>query len=79
MANEAETPYVPAEHWCPDCQGPPVNERAALVYCPVHMPPDRGHADTDTNFPIISTWSAEAGGVFNQQMCDAVHRKEFVK
>jgi hypothetical protein len=56
-----------------------VNERAALVYCPVHMPPDRGHADTDTNFPIISTWSAEAGGVFNQQMCDAVHRKEFVK
>ena len=73
--SEEESEFIPAETWCPDCQGPPLSDRAALVYCVLHMPQSHGNADADINFPVIFAWLAEAGGEHNQRMCDFVHRR----
>lgn len=69
-----ETPQFPEETWCPECGGPPQNERAALAYCSIHMPVSRGAADTETNFPLAQTWGAECTGEENRKMCAFVHR-----
>ena len=69
----SESDFFPAETWCPECGGPPLNERAAVAYCQLHMPGQDGDADRATNFPVIITWSAEAGGEFNRDMCRFIH------
>lgn len=72
----AETPIVPQETWCPECSGPPISERASVQYCHDHMPVTQGSYDASTNFPTISAWMADAGGLGNANMCNLIHRKE---
>ena len=72
-----DTPALDPEYWCPDCEGPPKSDRASLAYCHWHRqhnPP--GTADAQADFPVISTWTAEAGGPDNVTMCNMIHRKE---
>ena len=70
------TEYVSEDSWCPECGGPPQNERASVMYCPSHQPYTSGSADLQADFPTIGTWLVDAGGDVNQKMCAFIHRKE---
>lgn len=70
-----ETPRVPEETWCPECGGPPTNERAAVAYCLSHMPARDGSDDRLIE-PSTHIFYSEAGGQDNVLVCNRLHRKE---
>jgi hypothetical protein len=69
-----ETPVVPLETWCPECGGPPENDRAALAYCMNHMPVAHGESDRLVE-PGAYVFATEAGGAENVSACNLIHRR----
>jgi len=74
-ASLSESEHIPAETWCPECSGPPQNERASVAYCQIHMPPTTGEADRLIE-PGAYIFHGEAGGDENRLTCNLLHRRQ---
>ena len=71
----SESPTLPTETWCPDCSGPPISDRASVLYCRDHMPATHSSVDNEANLPVVASWMAEAGGEGNRNMCALIHKE----
>ena len=69
-----ETERFDEQTWCPECGGPPVNERAMVSYCSRHAPSNRGSEDPTGEFSS-GILGNEAGGSDNILFCQFIHRK----
>lgn len=73
MSDLNETEYFSEQTWCPDCGGPPINEKAMIQYCMRHAPPTRGTQDPTNELPS-GMMGNEAGGEDNVAFCRLIHR-----